>query len=96
MGFHGLAQWPDSALDGIAHQGIGFSQAYAQAPTTVASHATILTGMYPQIHRASEFAVPLHTTLPYLPDLLHAGGYRTAAFVGIDSARSRERALSGI
>jgi arylsulfatase A-like enzyme len=48
----------------------------------VASDATVLTGTYPQTHRASEFCVPLVTTLPYLPDLLHSSGYRTAAFVG--------------
>ncbi len=59
-----------------------FSQAYAQSPLTVASHATILTGTYPQTHRASEFGVPLAPASPYLPDLLHANGYRTGAFVG--------------
>jgi len=82
MGFLGARGGLTPNLDNIARQGITFTQAYAQAPLTVASHATILTGVYPQIHRASEFAVPLATTLPYLPDLLHAAGYRTAAFVG--------------
>jgi arylsulfatase A-like enzyme len=82
MGFLGAHSALTPSLDAIAHQGIVFAQAYAQAPLTVASHATILTGTYPQVHRASEFAVALATTLPYLPDLLHAGGYRTAAFVG--------------
>jgi arylsulfatase A-like enzyme len=81
MGFLG-ARGLTPSLDGIAHQGIIFSHAYAQAPSTVVSTATILTGTYPQTHRASEFGVPLATTIPYLPDLLHAGGYRTAAFVG--------------
>ena len=57
-------------------------QAFAQAPATVVSTATILTGTYPQTHQASEFAVPLASALPYLPDLLRAGGYRTGAFVG--------------
>src|SRR6266567_7564787 len=69
-------------LDGIARQGIVFVQAYAQSPLTIASSATTLTGTYPQTHRASEFGVPLATTVPYLPALLHAGGYHTAAFVG--------------
>jgi choline-sulfatase len=82
MGFLGARGGLTPSLDGIAHQGVVFAQAYAQAPTTVASDATILTGTYPQTHRASEFAVPLALTLPYLPDLLHSGGYRTAAFVG--------------
>jgi arylsulfatase A-like enzyme len=82
MGFLGARSGLTPSLDGIARQGIVFAQAYAQAPLTVASNATILTGTYPQTHRATEFAVPLATTLPYLPDLLHAVGYHTAAFVG--------------
>jgi arylsulfatase A-like enzyme len=82
MGFMGAHSGLTPNLDGIAHQGLVFAQAYAQAPGTVASDATVLTGSYPQTHRASEFAVPLATTLPYLPDLLHSSGYSTAAFVG--------------
>jgi arylsulfatase A-like enzyme len=82
MGFLGVHSGLTPNLDGTARQGMIFAQAYAPAPATVASDATILTGTYPQTHRASEFAVPLPTTLPYLPDLLHASGYRTAAFVG--------------
>ena len=82
MGFMGAHSGLTPDLDGIAHQGMVFAQAYAQAPATVASDATVLTGAYPQTQRASEFTVPLATTLPYLPDLLHSSGYRTAAFVG--------------
>src|SRR5581483_4938107 len=44
--------------------------------------ATILSGTYPQTHHASELASSLPAGLPYLPDLLHKSGYRTAAFVG--------------
>jgi choline-sulfatase len=82
MGFLGAGGGLTSNLDGIAHQGIVFAQAYAQAPTTVVSSATILTGTYPQTTQASEFGGSLSATLPYLPDLLHSNGYRTAAFVG--------------
>jgi choline-sulfatase len=82
MGFLGARSGLTPNLDGIAHQGMVFAQAYTQAPVTVASDATILTGTYPQTHRASEFAVPLASSLPYLPDLLRSSGYRTAAFVG--------------
>ena len=82
MGFLGARGGLTPNLDGLAHQGIVFVQAYAQAPTTVASAATILTGTYPQTHQASEFGTTLPAALPYLPALLHASGYRTAAFVG--------------
>jgi len=82
MGFLGARDALTPSLDGLAHHGIVFTQAYAQDPLTVVSNATILTGTYPQTHQASEFGVPLAAALPYLPDLLHAAGYRSAAFVG--------------
>ncbi len=69
-------------LDAVARQSVVFAQAFAQAPLTVASDATILTGTYPQTHRATELAVPLAASVPYLPEVLHSHGYRTAAFVG--------------
>jgi choline-sulfatase len=82
MGFLGARSKLTPNLDSVARQGIIFERAYAQAPLTLASHATILTGAYPQTHRASDLGFPLASGVPYLPDLLHARGYRTAAFVG--------------
>src|SRR5437879_11390715 len=82
MGFLGSHSALTPNLDGLAREGIIFEHAYAQAPLTVVSHATILTGTYPQTHQISELGSPLATGVPYLPDLLHAHGYRTAAFVG--------------
>jgi arylsulfatase A-like enzyme len=83
MGFLGSKQKITPILDIVSRQSLIFEQAYAQAPTTIVSQATILTGTYPQTHHLTEFAtVPLSASLPYLPDLLNAAGYRTAAFVG--------------
>jgi choline-sulfatase len=59
-----------------------FEQAYSQAPLTVVSHATILSGTYPQTHRVTEFGARLPSALPFIADLLQARGYHTAAFVG--------------
>jgi arylsulfatase A-like enzyme/Tfp pilus assembly protein PilF len=70
------------SLDTLAKQSIVFDRAYAQAPLTVVSHATILTGTYPQTHHASELGAPLASAVPYLPEALHARGYRTVAFLG--------------
>lgn len=69
-------------LDLLAHESVIFGRAYAQAPEAIASTATILTGTYPQTHGANQFGVALPSSVPYLPELLHAAGYRTAAFVG--------------
>jgi choline-sulfatase len=82
MGFLGAKTKTSPNLDGLAGHSVVFEQAFSQAPLTVVSHATILSGTYPQTNRASEFGNRLSATLPFLPDLLHARGYRTAAFVG--------------
>ena len=82
VGFLGGGRSLTPTLDGIARQGIVFAQAYAQAPTTVVSSATILTGTYPQSNQAGELGGSLGLAFPYLPALLRASGYRTAAFVG--------------
>jgi len=82
MGFLGSKRGLTPNLDAIAKQGVAFSRAYAHVPITTASHTTILTGTYPQFNRVNDFGIPLSPHLPYLPDLLHAQGYHTGAFVG--------------
>lgn len=82
MGFLGAHSKLTPNLDAIARDALVFERAYAQAPTTVVSHATILSAAYPQTTQMTEFGNPLAGSLPYLPDLLHNKGYRAAAFVG--------------
>ena len=50
MGFLGSKLGLTPHLDALASQGIVFEHAYSQAPITPVSHATILTGTYPQFH----------------------------------------------
>jgi arylsulfatase A-like enzyme/Tfp pilus assembly protein PilF len=82
MGFLGAKMGHTPNLDRLAGESLVFEHAYAQAPGTVVSHASILSGAYPQSTGMSEIGGSLPATLPYLPDLLKAQGYRTAAFVG--------------
>jgi arylsulfatase A-like enzyme/Flp pilus assembly protein TadD len=82
MGFLGSKLGLTPNLDAMSRQGVTFTRAYAHVPITTASHTTILTGTYPQFNRVDDFGVPLSPRLPYLPDLLHAQGYHTGAFVG--------------
>ena len=81
MGFLDSKKKITPNLDGLARQSMVFEQAYSQAPLTVVSHATILSGTYPQTHHVTEFGARLAPTLPFIPDLLQARGYHTAAFV---------------
>ncbi len=82
MGFLGSKAKITPNLDGLARESMVFEQAFSQTPLTVTSHATILSGIYPQTHRVNEFGARLVPTLPFVPDLLQARGYHTAAFVG--------------
>jgi choline-sulfatase len=82
MGFLGAKGGLTPNLDRIASESIVFERAYAQAPASVVSHATILSGVYPQGTGMSEIGGTLSSSLLYLPDLLNTQGYRTAAFVG--------------
>lgn len=82
VGFLGSQRGLTPHLDALARQSVVFTHAYSQVPITTASHATILTGTYPQFHQVNDFGMPLAQDLPYAPDLLHSKGYHTAAFVG--------------
>ncbi len=82
MGFLGSNRGLTPNLDALARDSVVFTRAYSQAPLTDVSHATILTGTYPQYHQVLTFPLPLAKYLPYLPDILKAKGYHTGAFVG--------------
>jgi choline-sulfatase len=82
MGFLGAKGVLTPNLDRLAGEGMVFEHAYAQAPGSVVSHATILSGAYPQSTGMSEIGGTLPSALLYLPDQLKSQGYHTAAFVG--------------
>ena len=82
MGFLGSKRGLTPNLDALARQSVVFTRAYSQVPLTTASHATILTGTYPQFHQVNDFAVALAEDLPYAPYIFRGNGYHTAAFVG--------------
>src|SRR5438876_873285 len=82
MGFLGSKRGLTPNLDALARQSVVFTRAYSQVPLTTSSHATILTGTYPQFHKVAGPDVALAKDLPYLPAIMRERGYATAAFVG--------------
>jgi arylsulfatase A-like enzyme/cytochrome c-type biogenesis protein CcmH/NrfG len=82
MGFLGSQLGLTPNLDALARQSAVFTHAYSQVPLTTASHATILTGTYPQFHKVNDAGAPLAKDVPYGPAILRVRGYTTAAFVG--------------
>src|SRR5450759_3330122 len=75
MGFLGSKRGLTPNLDALAKQSDVFTRAYAQVPLTPPSHASILTGTYPQFHQVSALHAPLTADLPYAPEILRAHGY---------------------
>src|SRR3954452_19008531 len=47
LGAYGYGRGGPPALDALAAGGVAFDRAYAAAPITLPSHASILTGRYP-------------------------------------------------
>ena len=82
MGFQGSDRGLTPNLDVLARTATVFSRAYAQVPLTTPSHATILTGTYPQFHHVNYMGDLLGRLLPFLLEIFHKNGYKTAAFVG--------------
>jgi arylsulfatase A-like enzyme/Flp pilus assembly protein TadD len=77
---------PDAGTDtpsfnAIAARGRRFRQAYATAPETLPSHASMMTGLYPAGHGVHENARYVPASVKLLAERLHDAGYRTSAFV---------------
>ncbi|MEW6746111.1 MAG: sulfatase-like hydrolase/transferase [Planctomycetota bacterium] len=83
IGSYGYAAAQTPAIDRLASEGILFEKAYAPAPVTLPSHASILTGVYPTAHGVQDNAVfQLAPQAQLVSEVLQARGWRTAAFVG--------------
>jgi len=56
--------------------------AWAQVPGTwsLPSQASMLTGVYPNVHKATEHESKINPQIPIAPELLKKGGFRTALF----------------
>src|SRR5262245_41349223 len=70
-------------VDALAARGVRFSQAVAQVPLTTPSHASILTGTYPQVHKLRDNGgFVLDNSIPTLATIIQEAGFETAAMVG--------------
>jgi arylsulfatase A-like enzyme len=76
LGSHGYERATSPCLDAVAQRSTQFTNAFAQAPMTITSMASVLTGMYPPFHGATD-RTPLGDVLPIWPALLEQHGYAT-------------------
>ena len=81
---------PTPAIDALASKGVLFERAFAHNPTTLPSHANILSGMTPLFHGVSENSKSVFPAqCPTMAVFLKAGGYATGAFIGAFPLDSR-------
>ena len=82
VGAYGYAAAKTPAIDALAAAGLRVRQAFATAPVTLPSHASLLTGLYPPAHGARHNGVAMAPGVPTLATILKAQGFATGAFVG--------------
>ena len=81
VGAYGYANAHTPTLDAIAHDGTRFANAFATAPITLTSHASLMSGRYPPGHGARHNGIAVNPTVPTLATTLKTAGFTTAAFV---------------
>jgi choline-sulfatase len=81
VGAYGWRAARTPAIDALAARGVRADQAYAPAPITLPSHASLLTGVYPPRHGARHNGMRVKTSVPTLAEMLRARGFATGAFI---------------
>jgi arylsulfatase A-like enzyme len=81
MSLYGYQRSTTPALERLAQRGIRFAEARATAPWTLASHASMFSGLLPH-ELGVKWETPLGTSFPTLAEYLGSQGYATAGFVG--------------
>jgi arylsulfatase A-like enzyme/Flp pilus assembly protein TadD len=81
VGSYGATPARTPAFDRLAAGGVRFDRAFAPAPITLTSHATLLTGLDPPSHGGRHNGVAIRTDVPTLAEAFASAGFATAAFV---------------
>ena len=78
---YGYARKTSPHLDALAEESLVFEGAFAQHVNTHPSHASMFTGLYPNVHGSIYNGMRLPAGRATLAQLLVGAGFRTAAFV---------------
>jgi arylsulfatase A-like enzyme len=82
LGCYGHDRATSPHLDQLAARGQRFTRAYATAPWTLPSVASMMTGLLPDTHRANHFMAPVSPAAELLASKFFAAGFETRSFVG--------------
>lgn len=77
---YGYERTTSPNIDSLCGDGTRFDRAICQSPGSTASHASILTSLYPLTHGAWNVGDSLHEDVPSLQKHLRDRGYATAFF----------------
>jgi arylsulfatase A-like enzyme/tetratricopeptide (TPR) repeat protein len=89
LGSYGYEQAKTPHLDSLAREGMRFARVYCPAPTTLPSHCSIMSGLYPITHGVRNNGHNLPPGIKMLAEILKGHGYMTSAFVSSFSVDSR-------
>lgn len=77
---HPFVQSPN--INQLAAEGVLFTRHVSAAPTTLASHTSLMTGTYPHTHGIPKNGYVVNEENVMLAEMLKEGSFATAAFVG--------------
>jgi arylsulfatase A-like enzyme len=80
LGCYGYPRPTSPFLDSLARRATRFEEAYAQYPSTLVSHMSIFTGLYPREHGVYPPNSVLSPSVETLPEVFQRHGFRTAGF----------------
>jgi choline-sulfatase len=90
VGCYGYSKIETPNLDSVARRGVVFENAVAQAPLTSPSHASMMTGLLPTVHKVRDTGgFILRSSDTTLAKILKQQGWDTAAFVGSSVLKKR-------
>ncbi len=78
LGLYGYPKATSPFLDELAGRATVFEQAFAQVPSTLPSHMSMFTGLYPAEHGVFPPSSVLAPEIRTLPEILLHAGFRTA------------------
>jgi arylsulfatase A-like enzyme len=90
---YGYARETAPRIAAFARRAIVFEEAWSHSPKTAASHMSLMTGLYPEVHGvgnpgSDRVRVRLSDEIPTLAELLRRAGYRTRALHGGGNVRA--------
>jgi hypothetical protein len=89
LGCYGYPKPTSPFLDSLAERATLYEEAYAQYPSTLVSHMSMLTGLHPREHGVYPPNSVLSEKVEILPEVFQRAGFRTGAFTEGGFLRAR-------